>query len=155
MQRKIVICDRCGKEFDPKVDRAANFRYQYLTDNKLLSMHDNKPHGEIFINKDICEDCYEQFKHFISQPPQTVPNDVEEAFNSICQKLTGLDRAEVMHILNEGSDEQYEKLFEMALDIICLEETPLASLRPIIIAMHEAVTEEWVNDVKSRGLGNG
>ena len=60
-----------------------------------------------------------------------------------------------MRILNEGSDDQYEKLFEMALDIICLEETPLASLRPIIIAMHEAVTEEWVNNVKSRGLGNG
>ena len=157
MQRNVVTCDRCGKEFDPKVDRAANFRYQYLTDEKLLSMHDNKPHGEIFINKDICEDCYEQFKRFISQPPQTVPNDVKEAFNSICKKLTGLEREEVMRILNEGNEEKYEKLFEIALDIICLEGTPLESLRTIIVAMHEAVTEQWLEDTKlsAKGLANG
>ena len=157
MQRKVVTCDRCGKEFDPKIDRGSNFRYQYLTSSKLNAVHEGKAHGDYFINKDICEDCYEQFDHFITESPETVPDSVEEAFNSICKKLTGLERAEVMRILNKGNEEEYEKLFEMALDIICLEGTPLESLRTIIVAMHYAVTEQWLEDTKlsAKGLANG
>lgn len=148
MQRKVITCDRCGKEFDHKLDRGYNFRYEYLTVQKG---------GDYFISKDICEDCYEQFLHFITGSSETVPDSVEEAFNSICEKLTGLDREEVMRILNKGNEEEYDKLFAMALDIICLEGTPLESLRPIIAAMHGAVTEQWLEDTKlaAKGLANG
>ena len=157
MQRKVITCDRCGKEFDHKVDRGYNFRYEYLTVSKLNDVHEGKLRGDYFTSKDICEDCYEQFVRFITKPPETVPDCVEEAFNSICKKLTGLDREEVMRILNEGNEDEYGRLFEMALDIICLEGTPLESLRTIIVAMHEAVTEQWLEDTKlaAEGLANG
>lgn len=117
MQRKIITCDRCGKEFDHKLDRGYNFRYEYLTVQKLADVHEEKVRGDYFRSKDICEDCYEQFCDFITRSSETVPGSVEEAFNSICKKLTGLDRAEAMRILNEGNEEKYEKLFEMALDV--------------------------------------
>lgn len=157
MQRKVITCDRCGKEFDHGVERGYNFRYQYLTASKLKAAHDGTLQGDFFRAKDICEECYEQFEHFIAKSSETVPDCVEEAFNSICKKLTGLDREEVMRILNDGNEEEYERLFEMALDIICLEGTPLESLRTIIVAMHEAVTEQWLEDTKlaAEGLANG
>lgn len=155
MQRKVVTCDRCGKEFDPGIDRSSNFRYEYITAEKLDDVHEGKLHGNYFVSKDICEDCYEQFDHFIAKAPETVPDSVEEAFNSICEKLTGLDRAEVMRILNKGNEEEYEKLFEMALDIICLEGTPLESLRPMIVAMHEAVTEDWEKQLEIDQIESG
>ena len=157
MQRKVVTCDRCGKEFDPGIDRPSNFRYQYVTPAKLDAVHEGKVRGDYFVSKDICEECYDKFLHFLSKPSETVPDVVEEAFNSICKKLTVLDRAEVMRILNEGNEEKYEKLFEMALDIICLEGTPLEALRPVIVAMHGAVKEQWLEDTKlaAKGLDNG
>lgn len=78
MRREVVTCDRCGKEFESKIDR-----------------------GNYFIHKDICEECYDKFLHFLSKPSETVPDSVEEAFNSICEKLTGLEREEVMRILDK------------------------------------------------------
>lgn len=157
MQRKVITCDRCGKEFDHKLDRGYNFRYEYLTVQKLADVHEKKVRGDYFRSKDICEDCYEQFCDFITGSSETVPDSVEEAFNSICEKLTGLDREEVMRILNKGNEEEYDKLFAMALDIICLEGTPLEALRPVIVAMHGAVTEQWLEDTKlaAKGLDNG
>ena len=157
MQRKVITCDRCGMEFDHKLDRGYNFRYEYLTVQKLDDVHEGKVRGNYFVSKDICEDCYEQFVRFITKSSKTVPDVVEEAFNSICEKLTGLDRKEVMRILNEGNEEQYDKLFAMALDIICLEGTPLEALRPVIVAMHGTVVEEWLEDTKlaAKGSDNG
>lgn len=157
MQRKVITCDRCGKEFDPGIDRGYNFRYEYLTIQKLDGVREGKLHGNYFVSKDICEDCYEQFVRFITKPSETVPDSVEEAFNSICKKLTGLNREEVMRILNEGNEEEYDKLFAMALDIICLEGTPLDALRPVIVAMHGAVVEQWLEDTKlaAKGSDNG
>lgn len=157
MQRKVITCDRCGKEFDHKLDRGYNFRYEYLTVQKLDDVREGKVRGDYFRSKDICEDCYEQFCDFITRSSETVPDSVEEAFNSICEKLTGLEREEVMRILNKGNEEEYDKLFAMALDIICLEGTPLEALRPVIVAMHGAVTEQWLEDTKlaAKGLDNG
>lgn len=157
MQRKVVTCDRCGKEFDPGIDRPSNFRYEYVTAEKLDDVRERKLRGNYFINKDICEECYDKFLHFISKPSETVPDSVEEAFNSICEKLTGLEREEVMRIINKGNEKEYDKLFAMALDIICLEGTPLEALRPVIVAMHGAVTEQWLEDTKlaAKGLDNG
>lgn len=157
MRREVVTCDRCGKEFESKIDRGCNFRYQYVTLDKLDAVHDGTIRGDYFITKDICEECYEQFRHFIAKSSETVPDSVEEAFNSICEKLTGLEREEVMRILNKGNEEEYDKLFKMALDIICLEGTPLDALRPVIVAMHGAVVEQWLEDTKlaAKGSDNG
>lgn len=115
MQRKVITCDRCGKEFDHKLDRGYNFRYEYLTVQKLDAVHEGTIRGDYFRSKDICEDCYEQFCDFITGSSETVPDSVEEAFNSICEKLTGLEREIVaMHeaVTKQFNQKEWAKLDE-------------------------------------------